>query len=132
MKEQIMTTNEKRKYPRLSLRIDDGYFGNFNLANNETIVAPIINISAGGLNIVAPESTKENIKEGDRLLLTGIAGGTRFDFLSDVEAQVRWVKQLDTPGYVSVGCKLPNLPDDLRKQLIQFVDSERMTRGQYG
>lgn len=126
-----MTTEEKRKYPRLNLRIDDGYFGNFKLANNETIAAPIVNISAGGLNLAAPESTKENIKTGDQLLLASIAGGTNFAFLSDVVSEVRWVKQLDTPGYVSVGCKFQNLPDELRDQLKAFVDSERMTRGQY-
>lgn len=126
-----MTFDEKREHPRLSLRIDDGYFGNFKLANDETIVAPIVNISAGGLNMAAPESTKENIKEGDRVLLTSIAGGTRFAFLSDVEAEVRWVKRLDTPGYISVGCRFADLPDDLREQLIRFVDSERMSRGQY-
>lgn len=126
-----MTIDEKREHPRLILRIDDGYFGNFKLANDETIVAPIVNISAGGLNMAAPESTKENIKEGDRILLSSIAGGTRFAFLRDVEAEVRWVKQLDTPGYISVGCKFADLPGDLREQLIRFVDSERMSRGQY-
>ena len=126
-----MTIEEKRKYPRLNLRIDDGYFGNFKLANNETIAAPIVNISAGGLNMAAPESTKESIKTGDKVLLASIAGGTNFSFLSDVESEVRWVKQLETPGYVSVGCKFRNLPEELRNQLSVFVDSERMTRGQY-
>jgi len=126
-----MTTAEKRKYPRLTLRIDDGYFGNFRLANDDTIVAPIVNISAGGLNMAAPKSTEENIKEGDQLLLASIAGGTNFAFLSDVSAEIRWVKQLDTPGYVSVGCRFMDLSDQLREQLTKFVDSERMSRGQY-
>ena len=126
-----MTIDEKRKYPRLNLRIDDGYFGNFKLANNESIAAPIMNISAGGLNMAAPESTRENIRTGDKLLLASIAGGANFAFMSDVISEVRWVKELDTPGYVSVGCEFQNLPDDLRDQLKAFVTSERMTRGQY-
>lgn len=126
-----MGLEEKRKYPRLTLRVDDGYFGNFKLANDETIVAPILNISAGGISIAAPESTKEIIKKGDRLLLTSIAGGTNFAFLSDVMSEVRWVKRLDTPGYVNVGCKLLNLSDQLHDQLSNFVNSERMSRGQY-
>ena len=126
-----MTFDEKRRYPRLNLRIDDGYFGNFKLTNNATIAAPIVNISAGGLNMAAPESTKENIKTGDQVLLASIAGGANFTFLNDVVAEVRWVKQLDTPGYVSVGCKFKNLSAELRDQLQAFVDSERKTRGQY-
>lgn len=126
-----MTIEEKRKYPRLKLRIDDGYFGNFKLASDETIAAPIMNISAGGLNMAAPESAIESIKTGDHVLLTSIAGGTNFAFLSDVTSEVRWVKQLDTPGYVSVGCKFINLSEDLQNQLMAFVDSERKARGQY-
>lgn len=126
-----MTIKEKRKYPRLTLRIDDAYFGNFKLANDEAMVAPIVNISAGGLNMVAPESTKESIKKGDHLLLANIAGGANFTFLSDVVSEVRWIKAVDTPGYVSVGCRFMNLTQELREQLMQFVDSERMTRGQY-
>jgi c-di-GMP-binding flagellar brake protein YcgR len=126
-----MTFDEKRKYPRLNLRIDDGYFGNFRLASNETIVAPIVNISAGGLNMAAPESTKESIKKGDRIHLASIAGGANFAFLSDVASEVRWVQQLDTPGYLSVGCKFKDLSEELRHQLKAFVDSERKARGQY-
>jgi c-di-GMP-binding flagellar brake protein YcgR len=126
-----MTIEEKRKYPRLDLGIEDGYFGNFKLTNDDTIVAPILNISASGLKIMVPESAQKKIKAGDRLLLANIAGGANITFLSDVASEVRWMKAQDTPGYVSVGCELKNLPDDLRKQLMAFVDTERMTRGQY-
>ena len=60
-----------------------------------------------------------------------IAGGANITFLSDVEAEVRWVKTQDTPGYLSVGCELKDLPDELREQLKAFVHTERMSRGQY-
>lgn len=126
-----MTIKEKRKFPRLNLRIDDGYFGNFKLTNDETMVAPIVNISAGGLNMAIPVNAKEIVKEGDQLLMSSIAGGTYLAFLSDVISVVRWVKSLGTPGYVSVGCKFINLTDELREQLSRFVDSERISRGQY-
>lgn len=127
-----MTIKEKRKFPRLNLRIDDGYFGNFKLTNDETMVAPIVNISAGGLNMAIPVNAKEIVKEGDQLLMSSIAGGTYLAFLSDVISEVCWVKSLGTPGYVSVGCKFINLTDELREQLSRFVDSERISRGQYG
>ena len=51
-----MTIEEKRKYARLALRIDDGYFGNFKLDNNEQLVGPIVNISAGGTLICLEEA----------------------------------------------------------------------------
>ena len=127
-----MTIEEKRKYRRLTLGIDDGYFGNFKLGNDESMVAPIVNISAGGLNLAAPAQAGNRLKEGDRLILAGIAGGANFAFLNDIPSEVRWVKQLDTPGYISVGCEFTGIPESVRQQLIKFVDSERMTRGQYG
>ena len=127
----MMTTEEKRKYRRVTLKIEDGYFGNFKLPTEDIIIAPIVNLSAGGLNMSAPNNAKEKIKEGDILLLRSIAGGASLSFLSDIKAQIRWIKDLEVPGYVSVGCRFQDLPDAVHDQLIKFVDSERMTRGQY-
>ena len=126
-----MTTEEKRKYRRVTLKIEDGYFGNFKLANEDIIIAPIVNLSAGGLNMSAPNNAKGKIKEGDILLLRSIAGGASLAFLNDIKAQIRWIKDLDIPGYVSVGCRFQDLSAAVHDQLIKFVDSERMTRGQY-
>ncbi len=126
-----MMTAEKREYPRVNLQISDGYFGSFKLKNEEVLQAPIVNISAGGLNMVAPQNAQSKIQEGDRLLLQSIAGGTNFKFLSDIKAEIRWIKPLDLPDYIAVGCKFADLGDSVREQLMGFVDSERMSRGQY-
>ena len=126
-----MVAEEKRLYPRLALNIEDGYFGNFRLENNENIVAPIVNLSAGGINMAVPETSRDKVKEGDILLLKTIVGGTSISFLSDIKGEVRWIKNLDLPKYFSVGCRFQNLDEDVRAQLSRFVDSERMARGQY-
>lgn len=126
-----MTAQEKRKYRRLDLGIEDGYFGNFQLTDSVTIVAPIINLSAGGLNMAASEKDQDKVKEGDILLMTSIVGGTNLSFLNQIKAEIRWVKKLNMAGYISVGCKFMNIEDAVRQQLIKFVDSERYTRGQY-
>ena len=126
-----MATVEKRKYPRLALGIEDGYFGNFKLNSDESFVAPIVNLSAGGLNMAAADSDCEKFKEGDQLLLNHIAGGTSLSFLQKITAEVRWIKKLDQPGYSSVGCRFEGIADAERQQLLEFVASERMTRGQY-
>jgi c-di-GMP-binding flagellar brake protein YcgR len=126
-----MAEDEKRKYRRLNLKIEDGYFGNFRLSSDETFVAPIVNLSAGGLNMAASAKDREKIKEGDHLLLQKIVGGASLSFLSQIKAEVRWIKKLTLPGYISVGCRFEEIADDVRQQLIKFVDSDRMTRGQY-
>lgn len=126
-----MATEEKRKFPRLALRIEDGYFGNFRLANNEKLVGPIVNISAGGLNMAAPEKVAHQIKAGDRLLLHSIAGGTNFAFIQQITAEIRWIEKSETPGYLSVGLEFLDLPESVKEQMAEFVTSERMARGQY-
>ncbi len=126
-----MTPEEKRKYPRVTLKVEDAFFGNFKLATADIIIAPIVNLSVGGLNMSVPDNARDQIKEGDILLLQSIVGGTNLSFLSDIKAEIRWIKDLKTPGYVAVGCSFKELSDAVRTQLANFVDSERMARGQY-
>lgn len=126
-----MAIAEKRLYPRVSLTIEDGYFGHFKLPNQESLVTSIVNLSAGGINVAVPESALGQIQEGDSLLLQHIAGGRNLAFISDISAEIRWIKKLDRSGYLSVGCKFRGLAEPVRQQLSQFVHSERMTRGQY-
>lgn len=126
-----MAVEEKRLYPRLALNIEDGYFGHLKLANAESLSAPIVNLSAGGINLAVPEKAKGKINEGDILLLRNIVGGANLSFLADIKAEIRWIKGLEMPNYVSVGCRFKEIDSDVRQQLSRFVDSERMTRGQY-
>ena len=126
-----MEIEEKRKYPRIALEIEDGYFGNFKLSNGEKLVAPIVNFSAGGLNMAAPRNTAGRIKTGDRVLLISIAGGANFAFVKQIDAEIRWIGQSETPGYVSVGMEFKDLEPAVREQMVQFVDAERLSRGQY-
>ena len=126
-----MTIEEKRKYPRLALRIEDGYFGNFILADDEKLVGPIVNISAGGLNLAASENAGQKIKVGDHLLLLSIAGGANLAFLQQIPAEIRWIDKSGTPGYLSVGLEFMEVAEAVREQLSKFVNSERKARGQY-
>lgn len=126
-----MTIEEKRKYPRLALGIEDGYFGNFKLSDDVKLVGPLVNISAGGLNLAAPEKVGQQIKVGDRLLLVSIAGGANFAFLQHIPAEIRWINASETPGYLAVGLEFMEMAEDVREQLAKFINSERKARGQY-
>jgi c-di-GMP-binding flagellar brake protein YcgR len=128
-----MSSGEKRLYPRLSLKIDDGCFGHFLLPGPDQtkLVASIMNLSAGGINVAVSSSLQDKIRQHDILLLKQIVGVRNLAFLSDIEAEIRWIKKLETTNYVSVGCKFRELADPVRRQISQLVHSERMTRGQY-
>jgi c-di-GMP-binding flagellar brake protein YcgR len=126
-----MEPEEKRLHPRLTLRNDDGYFGQFILPDTQSISALIANLSAGGINIAFPTTAKDKIKEGDVLLLRKIVGGASLAFLADIKSQIRWIKNFEMPDHLSVGCRFLEMPDPVREQVIAFVDTERRTRGQY-
>ena len=126
-----MTIEEKRKYPRLTLGIEDGYFGNFTLADDEKLVGLLVNISAGGLNLAVSEKFGHPIQKDDKLLLLSIAGGANFAFLQKIPAQIRWIAKSETPGYLAVGMEFLEMDENVREQLAKFVSSERKARGQY-
>ncbi len=126
-----MAVEEKRLYPRLSLKLEDGCFGHFKLANGESLSVPIINLSAGGINVIVPQKMVHKIKEGDLLMLKKIAGAASLQFLNDIKADIRWIKPLERSDYLSVGCRFKELSEPVRQQLGRFVDAERMARGQY-
>ena len=126
-----MDQTEKRLYPRLTLKLDDGYFGQFKLPDGQSFSAAIVNLSAGGVNLAVPENMRDKINENEVILLHNIIGGARLAFLEDIKSEVRWIKAMERSAYVSVGCRFMDLADNVRQQLKKFVDTERMTRGQY-
>jgi len=123
--------DEKRQYPRLILSVEDGFFGNFILPDKNNLMVSIVNISAGGVNFSAPSKVQAQINQGDMLLLKNMAGATRLAFLEDLKAEIRWIKELGGPEGISVGCSFRDLFGAVLEQMIKFVDSERMVRGQY-
>lgn len=126
-----MDPTEKRLYPRLTLKIEDGFFGQFKLPDGQSFSGVIVNLSAGGVNLAVPEKIQHKLKENDVMLLRNIIGATRLAFLEDIKSEVRWIKAMEKPDYLSVGCRFLDIKDAVRQQLKKFVDTERMTRGQY-
>lgn len=124
-------SEEKRQYPRVALTVEDGYFGTFRLADENTLVAPILSLSAGGLMLALAEAKLEQIEVGDRMHLKHLSGTVQLNFLSDIDVTVRWIEDTESPDYKSVGCELLDLSDSLREQVTKFVDIERKSRGQY-
>jgi c-di-GMP-binding flagellar brake protein YcgR len=126
-----MAPVEKRQFSRLTLQVQDGYFAHFLLPDQSGLAAPIINLSEGGLKMVVNLDDAKKLHEGDKVLLQNIAGGISLDFLTGIRAQIRWIKSLDHPTYVCVGCRFADIPAEVHGQLAQFIHAERMGRGQY-
>jgi c-di-GMP-binding flagellar brake protein YcgR len=126
-----MINQEQRQYPRVVFNVEDGYFGNFLLPDNTPFVASIVNLSAGGVNFSIPEKKVALIHAGDVLLLRNIIGATRLSFLENIKTEIRWIDTFDGGPLVSVGCFFLDVNEQVLGQMVQFVDSERIARGQY-
>ncbi len=122
---------EKRQYTRVKWSIEDGFFGNFQLPDGLSVNAPLLNLSAGGLNCAMMMSDSERIRPGNELVLVKIFGATNFLLEGRVKVQVIWIGKPEDGGRVPVGCRFLDL-DQLQQTTIQsFVDEERFVRGQY-
>ncbi len=124
-------STERRRYRRVKLGLEDGFFGNFQLSDGSVINAPLVNLSAGGVNFVLPAADRERIKPGSRLVLLRIFGVTNFELNRSAEALVRWIGDPGPGGTVPVGCEFQEIDESERGRLERFVDAERVVRGQY-
>jgi c-di-GMP-binding flagellar brake protein YcgR len=124
--------DEKRRFRRLALTMEDGFFGTFQITDGETLVVPILSLSAGGLHFALPAVKEDLVKEGTRMHLKKLIGTVKLSFLNDISIEARWKEKANTPDYMFVGCKLLDLSESVQKQVIEFVDKERKVRGQYG
>ena len=123
--------DEKRQYRRLILTMEDGFFGTFQLPDGDTLVAPVLSLSAGGLHFALPAAKQDVVAEGTRMHLKKLVGTVKLNFLEEIDVEIRWKEKANTPDYLFVGCKLIDLSESVIAQVIKFVDIERKTRGQY-
>jgi c-di-GMP-binding flagellar brake protein YcgR len=126
-----MIDHEQRQYPRVVLNVDDGYFGNFLLSDNTAFVASIVNLSAGGVNLSMPEEKKSLVNRGDLMLLRNIAGAAQLSFVENIKTEIRWIDTFNGSPMISVGCRFQDIGEKVLEQMIEFVNSERVVRGQY-
>ncbi|NNG00173.1 MAG: PilZ domain-containing protein [Desulfobacteraceae bacterium] len=122
---------EKRDYPRVHFDLEEGFIGDFRLPSEEQLTALIMNISGGGAGLAVVTRFVEKLGIGDTLVLKKIVGAVNLEFLSDIQAQVQWIKNIDSSGYVGAGCIFIDLPRKTLEQLLKFIESERKFRGQY-
>jgi c-di-GMP-binding flagellar brake protein YcgR len=118
--------------PKVTLQMEDGFFGNFQFDNQASLVAPILTLSTGGLNIAIPKKTCNLLKNGVHLKLICINGTANLNFISDIPSEIIAIEKQYHENYMSADCKFLDLEENTRQQIIRLVDHERKMRGQYG
>lgn len=116
---------------RVKLKVEDGFFGCFQLDNDDTLVAPIINLSADKALIAIPKKKLKSLQAGDRVKFLQIIGSANINFDGRIHTKINWIKDLNHSHYLAAACNFYELADTVRDQIVYFVESERTTRGQY-
>ena len=124
-------TNDNRIFKRVEFEADDAIFGDFILPSQESILWTIVNLGAGGFNLAIPQEDAVKVKAEDVVQLKRIIGTENLEFLDSAEADIKWLKEQSELELVLAGCEFRNLSEPVIQQIIKFVDSERMVRGQY-
>jgi c-di-GMP-binding flagellar brake protein YcgR len=124
-------TNDSRIFKRVEFEADDAIFGDFILPSQEPILWTIVNLGAGGFNLAIPQEDAVKVKAEDVVQLKRIIGTENLEFLGSAEADIKWLKEQSELELVLAGCEFRNLSEPVIQQIIKFVDSERMVRGQY-
>lgn len=118
-------------HKNVKLKVQDGFFGCFQLNNQDTLVASIINLCADKVQIIIPKDKMNSLQVGDRVEFLQILGSANLDFHDSIQAKIDWIKDINHSRYLAAGCKFNSMADIVRRQIILFVETERSTRGQY-
>jgi c-di-GMP-binding flagellar brake protein YcgR len=123
---------ERRKYKRALFSIDQGLAGQFALSSeaveaSKPLVAPILDISEGGVGFLLDPSYGEKIRIDDKLVLTqlSICVGNHESFLdlkSDLPLTVRGKITADFLTHVGVGCDFAKITSDVWNEIKGFIE----------
>ena len=83
-----------------------------------------MNISEGGIQFILKKGRREDLKEGDLLILTRIKGKADLEFVDETEIEIRWILDLNYFDHVGVGCQFVALPSVIKEQIKKFVERE--------
>jgi hypothetical protein len=119
-------TNERRRFQRIFFSIEDGVKGILAFSDHQRglLVTHIINIGEGGLGLAVSADKKDKIAKRDQVILTHITGIQGLEFLTNVDAEIKWILENSSlEGFIVCGCEFLDVPEPMRDAIGIFIDS---------
>ncbi len=115
----------RRRYKRVFYSAEDKIVGFFSIPgdNNRSITANVMNMSIGGLHFTLKRDDNIRISQGDKIILHKVTGNIPFQFVANIEAEIKWVLDHHLMKHIGFGCEFVNLSDITKKQLQSLVES---------
>jgi c-di-GMP-binding flagellar brake protein YcgR len=122
---------ERRKYRRVLFSIDQGLSGQITLESRKSktsqpLVAPVLDISEGGIGFVLDPSFEEEIKINDQLKLTQLTicvddQKRVYPLETHQPMMVRGKIKADFLSHIGVGCDFTGITSDIWSEIKDFI-----------
>lgn len=114
---------ERRGSQRIFFSIEDGIQGTFASPDfhKGSLKASIINLSESGLGLALSKDEQKGIEKGDRVILTQINGIEGLESLANIEAEIKWILDNPSLGFIGCGCEFNDIPESMRDAIRTFV-----------
>jgi len=115
---------EKRQHKRVLFTVEDGIVGVFYPpgADNEPVTATVLNMSSGGVKLIFKSVLDNNIKEGDRLILSELRGAASSQVIVDIDTEVKWISDDELTEDIGLGVEFLDVLENDQQQIDDMVE----------
>jgi c-di-GMP-binding flagellar brake protein YcgR len=117
--------SERRVFKRVLFTIEDQVSGLISSCTIKglTIKANVLNLSQGGICLTIPRTKDFSLQKGDQIVLLQVKIPDSSQFLTNIDARIKWIMDQPDFEYLGIGCEFINLPNSSEEQLKSFVQS---------
>ena len=118
------SVEDKRVNKRVLFTVEDGIVGVFYPPgeDNEPVTATVMNMSSGGVKLIFKSVLDNNIKEGDRLVLSELRGASSSQVIVDIDTEVKWISDDELTKDIGLGVEFLNVLDGDQQQINDMVE----------
>lgn len=88
----------------------------------KVVPATLLSISAGGISFITARQKISGIREGDSLIITGIQTPEPLGHIDRVEAEIRYILDLEINIRVALGCEFTKISNTYVTKIKDYVE----------
>lgn len=114
---------EKRKNTRVFFAVEEDIAATVSGHENSTLSIPVtlLSISPGGLSFMGNRYKLPELSEGDHISLSGIGTPSPLGPIDSVEAEVKYILDLQHNVRLSIGCEFAEIPGIPNEKIADFI-----------
>lgn len=115
---------EKRENKRAFFTLEDNISAAIQIQQDpqKKIPVTLLSISVGGLSFVTARQKFPGVRKGDRLIISEIQTPEPLGYIGEVEAEVRYILDLEINIRVAFGCEFTKISDSNVAKIKEYVE----------